>query len=132
MAWPQSSATQTLSTVTAPVASSTLDLDHLRRVAEAHGRADRAAAVLAALRFRRTGEGALHGDRAVVDQRGFHDVGERQGRLLACADAELLADAFDILGRASSLRAAASIRIAFSFFAASIAAFPTMKVMREE
>ena len=73
------------------------DLDHLRGVAEAHGRADRAAAVLAALRVRRGGEGALDGDRALVDQRGRHHVGEGQAGLIAFADAEHLAGAFDIL-----------------------------------
>src|SRR5664279_2426342 len=64
------------------------DLDDLGGITEAHGRADGAATVLAAVKFRRAGEGCLDGDSALVDQRSGHDVGERQGRLFAAADPE--------------------------------------------
>ena len=78
MARPQSSATQTLSTRDHAGVVVDADLDHLRGVAEAHGRADGAAAMLAALEFGRAGEGALDGDGAAVDQRGRDHVGEGQ------------------------------------------------------
>ena len=74
------------------------DLDHLRTIAEAHGGADGAAFVLAALRFNRRGESAAHGDGAAVDQRGLGDFVEGQARLLAAAgDAEHFADRLDVL-----------------------------------
>ena len=70
--------------------------DYLGRIAEAHGRADGAAAMLAALRLRRTGEGAVNGDRTALDQRRFHDFGEGKIRLPAAADLKDFADAFDV------------------------------------
>ena len=71
------------------------DLDHLRGVAESHGRADRSATLLAALRLRRAGERALAGQRSLVDQRCFGDLRERQRFLIPAGQMERAAETLD-------------------------------------
>src|SRR6516162_9992491 len=73
------------------------DFDDLRCVAEAHGRPNRSALVLAALCVRRAGECSLHLNGAASDQGLFHHLGKRKARLAAFTDPELLADAFDVV-----------------------------------
>ncbi len=72
-------------------------LDDLRRVAEAHGRADSTASVLAALRLGWTGECSRCRDRTPVDQRQFHHLLKGKRCLLATHDTEHAAGAFNIL-----------------------------------
>src|SRR6516225_3504567 len=108
------------------------DFNDLCCVAEAHGRSNRSALVLAALCVRRAGECSLHLNCAASDQGLFHHLGKRQARLAVFTDQEHLADAFDVIRSGVELASSALIRIALRFFAASMAALPTMKVMRDE
>ncbi len=73
-------------------------LDHLRRVAEAHGGADGAAAdLLVALEFDRAGVGAFDRDGARVDHRRAHRLDPAQAGLFAVAREEDLVAHLDVL-----------------------------------
>ena len=97
-ALPQSCATQTLSTVDDAGLLVDRDLDHLRRIAVAHGAADGGAAILlAAVRVRDGGVVAGHRDGAGILERLGHDLLEG-GALVLRAGAIELAQALDVLG----------------------------------
>ena len=108
------------------------DLDHLRRIAVAHGAADgRAAIFLAAVRFRDSGVVAGDGDGAGIFQRLHHDLLEGRALVLR-AGAIDLAQALDIFRPGVELARRGGGEHALRLRAASIAALPTMKVTREE